>query len=117
MRRDDLRESTRALYSGLWRLHLADDWAAVPVGDVTPAKVRSWHAKAAAVTGPTALAQAYRLLRALLGVAVADEVIAANPCRLRNASTPKAARPSRALTAKEAQSLADHLGRTARTER
>ncbi len=113
----DLRESTRALYSGLWRLHLADHWAPVPVGDATLALVRTWHTKAAKTTGPTALAQAYRLLRSLFGVAVADEVIAANPCRLRKASTPKAARPSRALTAAEARALADYLGADRRTER
>jgi integrase len=115
--RDDLRESTRALYDGLWRLHLADDWCEVAVGDITPAKVRAWHTEAAKTTGPTALAQAYRLLRSLLGVAVDDEVIAANPCRLRNASTPKATRPSRALTVAEAQALADYLGSDRRTER
>jgi hypothetical protein len=85
--RDDLRESTRSLYAGLWRLHLAPHWEDVPVGDVTPAKVRTWHTAASKGTGPTALAQSYRLLRSILGVAVADEVIAANPCRLRNAST------------------------------
>ena len=115
--RDDLRESTRSLYAGLWRLHLAPQWEDVPVGGVTPAGVRTWHTAAAKRTGPTALAQAYRLLRSILGVAVADEVIAANPCRLRGASTPKATRPSRALTAAEAQALADHLGRDRRTER
>src|SRR5215213_3628587 len=27
--RDDLRESTRTLYSGLWRLHLAEYWSEV----------------------------------------------------------------------------------------
>jgi integrase len=115
--RDDLRVSTRALYAGLWRLHLAEHWESVAVGDVTPAKVRTWHTGAAKGTGPTALAQAYRLLRSILGVAVADEVIAANPCRLRNAGTPKAARPSRALTAAEARLLADQLMTDRRTER
>lgn len=63
--RDDLRESTRALYAGLWRLHLAEHWESVAVGDVTPAKVRTWHTGAAKSTGPTALAQAYRLLRSI----------------------------------------------------
>jgi integrase len=115
--RSDLRESTRALYAGLWRLHLADHWADVAVGDVTPAKVRGWHTAAAKTTGATALAQAYRLLRSILNVAVHDDVIAANPCRLRNASTPKATRPSRALTAPEARALADHFGRDSRTAR
>lgn len=115
--RGDLRESTRSLYAGLWRLHLALHWATVPVGDVTPAKVRAWHTAAAKGTGPTALAQSYRLLRSILGVAVADEVIPANPCKLRNGGTPKAGRPSRALTAAEAQALADHLGKHGRTAR
>src|SRR3712207_1197130 len=55
--------------------------------------------------------------RSILGVAVADEVIAANPCRLRSAATPKAARPSRSLTIGEVQTLADHLGGDRRAER
>src|SRR4028119_2322856 len=35
--RNDLRESTRALYAGLWRHHLAKAWTDVPVDAVTPA--------------------------------------------------------------------------------
>jgi integrase len=115
--RNDLRESTRVLYAGLWRHHLAAHWADVPVDEVTPASVRSWHAKAARTTRPTALAQSYRLLRAILNVSVADEAIASNPCRPRGAGTPKASRPSRALTAVEALELAEQLGRDRRTER
>lgn len=105
--RSDLRESTRALYTTLWRRHLAPDWADVAVADVSAQRVRSWHERRMGTTGPTALAQSYRLLRSLLSVAVADEVIAANPCRLRSAGTPKAARPSRALAASEVHALAD----------
>ncbi len=104
--RDDLRESTRVLYAALWKNHLKDQWASVPVGDVTSAKVRAWHTAAAKSTKPTALAQSYRLLRSILGVAVTDEVIASNPCRVRSAGTPKPARPPRALTVAEAQLLA-----------
>jgi integrase len=115
--RTDLRESTRVLYAGLWRHHLAEPWADVPVDEVTPAAVRAWHAKAGRTAGPTALAQSYRLLRAVLNVAVADEVIASNPCRLRGAGTPRASRPSRALTAVEALQLAEQLGKDRRTER
>jgi len=50
--------------------------------------------------------QSYRLLRALLNVAVADEVLATNPCRLRAAGIAKSARPSRSLTVPEVQALA-----------
>ncbi|MGY1642012.1 tyrosine recombinase XerC [Geodermatophilus sp. SYSU D00703] len=115
--RNDLRESTRVLYAALWRHHLTEPWADIPVDEVTPAAVRSWHVKAGRTTGPTALAQSYRLLRAILNVAVADEAIASNPCRLRGAGTPKATRPSRALTAAEALQLAEQLGKDRRTER
>ncbi len=104
--RTDLRESTRALYTGLWTRHLSPVWEQMAVADVSAQHVRSWHDHAAASTGPTVLAQSYRLLRSLLQVAVADEVIAANPCRLRGAATPKPARPARALTAAEVHALA-----------
>ena len=115
--RKDLREGTRALYASLWRHHLDQTWGRVPVDEVTPTAVRSWHVQASRTTGPTALAQSYRLLRAILNVAVTDEVIPSNPCRLRGAGTPTATRPSRALTAVEALQLAEQLGRDRRTER
>lgn len=113
--REDLRESTRVLYSSLWKNHLKDHWASVAVGDVTSAKVRAWHTSAAKSTGPTALAQSYRLLRSVLGVAVNDEVIASNPCRVRSAGTPKASRPSRSLTVAEVQELAKKVPARYRT--
>jgi integrase len=115
--RNDLRESTQALYASLWLHHLAEAWGRLPVDEVTPAAVRSWHAQAARTIGPTALAQSYRLLRAILNLAVADEAIASNPCRLRGAGTPKARRPSRALTATEALQLAEQLQKNTRTAR
>jgi integrase len=107
LERDDLRASTLELYNGLWTNHLEPYWADAPVGDITAAQVRAWHTAAAKTTGPTALAQSYRLLRSLLNVAVADEVIAVNPCRLRSAGTPKPARPSRALTSAEVAAIAE----------
>ncbi|RBY75803.1 site-specific integrase [Geodermatophilus sp. TF02-6] len=115
--RSDLREGTRVLYAGLWRHHLAEPWSDVPVDEVTPAAIRAWHARAGRTTGPTSLAQSYRLLRAVLNVAVADEAIASNPCRLRGAGTPNASLPSRALTAAEVLQLAERLGQDRRTER
>ncbi len=63
------------------------------------------------------MAQSYRRLRAILNVAVADEAIASNPCRQPGAGTPKASRPSRALTTAAALQLAEQLGRDRRTER
>ncbi len=107
--RADLRESTKQLYEGVWRLHLKDAWSSVAVADVTPQRVRQWHEAAARTAKPTALVQSYRLLRALLNVAVADEVITTNPCRLRAAGIAKSARPSRSLTVAEVQALAEKV--------
>lgn len=103
--RTDLRESTRALYRGLWARHLEEAWSDVPVADITPQRVRGWHADAAKTSKPTALAQSYRLLRSILNVALADEVIVSNPCRLRSAGTPKPSRPARSLTTGEVIAL------------
>ena len=107
--RSDLRASTRQLYDGLWRLHLKDPWDQVGVGDATPQRVRQWHEAATHTVKPTALVQAYRLLRALLNVAVADEIIATNPCRLRSAGVHKPARPTRSLTVREVHALAEKM--------
>ena len=103
--RTDLRASTQALYRGLWERHLRGAWDDTQVTEVTPQGVRAWHAQASRTTGPTALAQSYRLLRALLNVAVADEVIASNPCRMKAAGTPKPSRPARSLTTGEVLAL------------
>ncbi len=104
--RRDLRPSTRSLYAGLWRLHLAEEWGTVALRDVTPQRVRMWHERTAASTRPTAHAQAYRLLRSILNVAVRDGAISRNPCQDRGAGTPKATRASRSLTRDEVQALA-----------
>ncbi len=109
LQRSDLRASTRSLYESPWRNHLAETWEYVPVQDVTPQRVRRWHQSAASSTGPTAVAQSYRLLRSLLNVAVEDGVIGANPCRLPRAASPEPATPARALTLDEVQRLADAM--------
>jgi integrase len=105
--RQDLRPSTRELYETTWRVRLRDAWANVPVADVSVDRVRAWHARASKSTGPTALAIAYRLLRSILNVAVADGVIAANPCRTGTAAAPRPAKPARTLTAAEVRVVAD----------
>ena len=56
-----------------------------PVPAVTPAEVRTWHAALSKRTGPTARAHAYALLRTVMNTAVADDLIVANPCRVRGA--------------------------------
>jgi integrase len=47
--------------------------------------VRRWHAGISRLTGPTAVRQAYAVLRAVLNTAVADEALQRNPCRIKGA--------------------------------
>lgn len=105
--RADLRPSTRGLYRQVWDTHLEASWAERPIQDVTPSEVRRWYDERQPQVGPTALAQSYRLLRAIFNVAVHDDLIPANPCKLKKASTAPKSRPTRALTVDEVMRLSD----------
>jgi hypothetical protein len=72
--------------------HLVPTFGALRLVDITPVRVRQWHADPA--TGPTrrAHAYAYALLRTILNTAVADDAISSNPCRVRGAGVTKRAR-------------------------
>jgi len=87
----DLSPSTRLLYSNVLR-HVLPALGSTALAAITPAAVREWHAKLRSGTGPTMRAHAYSLLRTILNTAVADDVIPANPCRVRGAGSVKRAR-------------------------
>lgn len=93
-----LTPRTRSEYRKLLASHLLPTFAGVVLDDITPATVREWHADLAERTGPTRRAHAYGLLRTILTTAVADDLITANPCRVRGAGTTKRAKPIRPAT-------------------
>ena len=63
---------------------LLPEFGAMPLKDISPARVRSWYSRLNPAT-PVMRSHAYGLLRAILSTAVADDLIAANPCRIRGA--------------------------------
>ncbi|KAF4405983.1 tyrosine-type recombinase/integrase [Streptomyces lycii] len=84
-----LTTRTAELYRSLLRLHLVPTFGAVAVSDISPAAVRSWRAaRLAAGVGPSTVAKAYALLRAVLATAVEDQLIRRNPCQIKGASNP-----------------------------
>jgi integrase len=85
----DLEDRTRDHYAQLLRDHVFPRFGSTPVPSVSPAEVRTWHANLAKITGPTARSHAYALLRTIMNTAVADDLIAANPCRVRGAGQAK----------------------------
>jgi integrase len=84
-----LEDTTREHYEQLLRDHVYPTFGGVPVSGIEPAAVRTWHAETGKHTGPTARAHAYALLRTVLNTAVADDLIGANPCRVRGAGQSK----------------------------
>lgn len=86
-----VEDRTREHYAQLLRDQVYPVLGDAPVPAIAPSAVRTWHADLGQRTGPTARAHAYGLLRTILNTAVADEVITANPCRVRGAGQSKRA--------------------------
>ncbi|MBB2988440.1 integrase [Terracoccus luteus] len=73
------------------RLHL-DELLDKPVANINPPMVRAWHAKALRGSGGrTSISQSYRLIRAVLNVAVQDGAIVRNPCQIPGAGAQRSA--------------------------
>lgn len=79
-----LKPRTRAHYRELLDRLILPTFRDVSLKAITPQSVRQWHAATAGGT-PTLQAHAYALLRTIMNTAVSDDLIAANPCRIRGA--------------------------------
>jgi integrase len=79
-----LRPRTRALYESILQRLILPQLGDAQIVSLTPAQVREWHAGLGG-GHPTRNAHAYALLHAICATAVADEVLDANPCRIRAA--------------------------------
>ena len=76
-----LKPSTKHLYEGIIEGHLVPKWGAIRLDRITVEQVRTWHRNL--LPGrPTRKAHTYALLRTILGTAVRDDLIPANPCRV-----------------------------------
>jgi len=82
----DLKPRTRDHYRKLLDGWVLPDLAALRLSQITPTRVRGWHA-ALDSSAPTMRAHAYGLLRTILTTAVEDDLLDTNPCRVRGAGT------------------------------
>jgi integrase len=101
----DLEQTTRDHYAQLLRDHVYPTFGDVVVVAITPPAVRDWFARLRTSTGPTARAHAYGLLRTVMNTAVADELIAANPCRVRGGGSTKRAKRIKPASLGELEAL------------
>lgn len=109
-RGDPLRPRVRDLYATQLRLHIAPTLGAIRIAKLTTANVRHWYTDLRGPAGPGAstAAKCHRLLRSILGTAVEDGLIPANPCTIKGAGVERAA--ERAIpTVAQAHQLADAI--------
>jgi integrase len=103
-----LRPRTRALYDSMLSRLILPELGDAKIVTLTPAQVRTWHT-ALGTEHPTGNAHAYALLHAICATAVQDEVLDANPCRIRAAMQTKRRRDVDILTPAEVDKLASKM--------
>lgn len=103
-----LTPATRQGYKALLRRHLRPAFGKTKLRQITPERVRKWHAELSAVSQDQA-AKSYRLLRAVLMTAVSDELIGRNPCTIKGAGIEQA-RERPMLDTSTVLALADAIG-------
>lgn len=105
----DLKDRTREHYRSLLRAHiLPTRLARRPIAQITADDVQDWYAALDRST-PTLRAHCYGLLRTIMGTAVTDGKIAANPCAIRGAGSAKRAVNIRPATIDELAKLTDAM--------
>jgi integrase len=84
----DLKPRTRLHYQGLLDKNILPALGGMYLDKITPATVRGWHGRLNSAA-PTRRAHSYGLLRTIMGTALSDDLILANPCRIRGAGLSK----------------------------
>lgn len=103
-----LRPRTRQHYESMLERLILPDLGGIKIVALTPAKVRQWHT-ALGSDHPTRNAHAYALLHAICATAVQDEVLDANPCRIRGGMQTSRKRDVDVLTPAQVDKLASKM--------
>lgn len=104
LRNRDLKPRTRAHYRALLDAQILPRFETTEIRTITPSTISAWHSTLDA-SKPTSRAHAYSLTRAILSTAVTDEILPANPCRVRGAGNAKTVHKIEPLTLDEATAL------------
>jgi integrase len=102
----DLTPATRQHYQGLLDQHLLPALSPLPLDRIDPTTVRGWYGTLNAST-PTRRAHAYSLLRAIFSTAVSDDLVPANPCRIRGAGSTKSKHRTRVASLGELEVMVE----------
>lgn len=103
-----LKPRTRDGYRHLFERYLLPDFASLRLDAITPTVVRRWWA-GLNPSHPTVNARAYALLKGVLNTALEDELITANPCRIRAAANPPRARSVQPASLDELETITEAM--------
>lgn len=109
LRRPRIRATTREKYAQALRLRVLPTLGDVPVVQLSRAQVGSWWRGLDHDKHPRACDLAYQALRTMMGAAVDEELIAANPCQVRGAGGASKRRSLQPLTPAQVQACADAM--------
>jgi integrase len=104
----DLKDRTREHYDKLLDDHLLPKFGPLPIGSITADDVREWHAKFGAKT-PTLRAHCYGLMRTIMGTALSDGKIRANPCVIRGGASARRVHKIRPATLDEIAAITQEM--------
>ncbi len=104
----DLKERTAEHYRALYTAHIARPLSGLPIASITADDIRAWYADLDKST-PTLRAHCYGLLRTIMGTAVTDGKIPANPCVIRGAGSVERAHTIRPASLDELAKLVDAM--------
>jgi integrase len=104
----ELKPRTRIEYRRILDGKLLPHFGGLPLKSITRAEVRAWYATLDPAH-KTARAHAYALLRTILGTAEDEELITANPCRIKGAGTAKRLRKIKPATLAELETIVTRL--------
>lgn len=80
-----LAPRTRYEYEGLLRRNILPTFGSTRLRAISTTDVRTWLGEVVERAGNDQAAKSYRVLRAVLNTAVADELLIRNPCKIRGA--------------------------------
>jgi len=103
----NLKPRTKSAYRDILRLHFGK-LGKVPIRNITSEAVRVWYSSLG-TDHPRRNSHAYGLVHAVLATAVADGLIAANPCNIPRVMNPPRQREPIILSVSEVAALADAI--------
>lgn len=103
-----LAARTRDLYRSLLDRHLLPAWEDAELTSITSPAVRRWYGELDK-SKPRAVANAYSLLKTILETAVGDDLIPANPCKIKGAGQYRRAKEPAMATLAEIAALREAM--------